>query len=251
MDNDQTAQSPPPKEPFDVWWQKYLADIEKSVDAAEQHLQVAGAISSIKCDPDFVATLKTLAVIETMLNELIAGHPPQRPYQGGALGGPPQMLMSLGPGANEHFRTFVVDLPLKGRTGKLGLAKGLGLLTPQQADFVEGVASVRNRYAHNAQNMQRSFKDMLTEGHQHDEKIIERVTGLQKVTTEQLKYLENADLRMLMYRGLANYLADALNTLHPPKVPGLLDLLSIFDASDTPPVAKAASTPEDEGKLAS
>jgi hypothetical protein len=243
----EAAQSTSSNEPFDVWLPKYLAEIEKSVAAAEQHLKVsAGTISSIKGDPDFVAALKTFAVIETMLNELIAEHPPQRPYEGGPLGGPPQT--SLGPDANENFRTFVVKLPMgrKNGQGKLSLATGLGLLTQQQADFIEGVASVRNRYAHNVQNMERSFKDILTEEHQHDKKIIERVTGLQEVTTEQLK-LENGFLKMLMYHGLANYLADVLHTLHPPRRPGLLELLanpqlSMLDARDTPIVAKVAQS---------
>jgi hypothetical protein len=36
----------------------------------------AGTISSIPNDPDFIATVKTYAVVEPILNELIASRPP-------------------------------------------------------------------------------------------------------------------------------------------------------------------------------
>ena len=142
-----------------------------------------------------------------------------------------------------------MNLPMTGRTGKLGLATGLGLLTKQQADFIDGVASVRNRYAHTVKNMQRSFKHILMEMRQNksNKRIVERVTGLQEVTAAQLENLENGLLKMLMYHGLANYLADALHTLHPPRLPGLLEFmanpnLSMLDARDTPVAAKVAQS---------
>jgi hypothetical protein len=70
----ETAQATPSKE-LDVWW----PEVKKSVDSAEQHLGVpAGTISSIPDDPDFIATVKTYAVIEPILNDLIAAYPPHR-----------------------------------------------------------------------------------------------------------------------------------------------------------------------------
>jgi hypothetical protein len=166
-------------EPFDVWLPKFVAEIEKSIADVEQHLNVQpGIISSIPSDPDHIATIKTHAVIESMLNELIANHPPQRPYEDrGPLGGTSQT--SLGPVANENYREFVARLPMDRGLGKIGLAQGLGLITTQHAGFIKGVASVRNRYAHSVKNMDRSLKDILTEEQQHDNKIVERVTGLQ------------------------------------------------------------------------
>jgi len=70
-------QAIPVGEPFDVWWPKYIKRVNESVTAAEQYLEVpTGTISSIQADPDFIATVKTYAVIEPMLNDLISARPP-------------------------------------------------------------------------------------------------------------------------------------------------------------------------------
>lgn len=66
---------------------------------------------------------------------------------------------------------------MEGRTGKVALAKGLGLLRPDQVRFIEGVARVRNRYAHNVRNMHRPLQDILSEEQQGNGKIVEDVTG--------------------------------------------------------------------------
>jgi hypothetical protein len=53
----------------------YLARVSDSVVAAEQYLGVpTGTISSIVDDPDFIAIVKTYAVIEPILNDLIGTH---------------------------------------------------------------------------------------------------------------------------------------------------------------------------------
>jgi hypothetical protein len=69
----------------EIWWQNYIAQVNNSIVAAEQHLEVpAGTVSSIPTDPDFIATVKMYAVVEPILNDLIASwqQPPQTfPYQ--------------------------------------------------------------------------------------------------------------------------------------------------------------------------
>src|SRR5262245_60839288 len=88
----------PTKEPFEVWWPKYLARVKESAESAERHLEVpAGTISSIPNEPDFIATVKTYAVIEPILNELIAQNPPLPPW-GNMLG-----LMTFGQSTRENF----------------------------------------------------------------------------------------------------------------------------------------------------
>jgi hypothetical protein len=82
-DPNEPAKPIPNDEPFEVWWQKYLDRVNESVVAAEQYLEVpAGTVSSIPRDPDFIATVKTFAVVEPVLNDLIAAHPPQPNYLG-------------------------------------------------------------------------------------------------------------------------------------------------------------------------
>jgi hypothetical protein len=133
--------------PFD--WDKYLARVKESAEAAERHLEVpAGTITSIPNEPDFIATVKTYAVIEPLLNDLIAKGTPQTPY------GSTLRLMSIGQSVNENFRTFVTALNISGRTGKLRLAEGLGLLQDYNIEFIEAVTRVRNRYAHNQEHAQ-------------------------------------------------------------------------------------------------
>src|SRR5258708_38459205 len=75
----------PSKEPFDVWWPKYIDRVDESVKAAEQYLEVpAGTISSIRTEPDFIAIVKAYAVVEPMLNDLIVVERPRRtPIFGG------------------------------------------------------------------------------------------------------------------------------------------------------------------------
>ena len=185
--------------------------MDESVAAAEQYLEVPSkTISSILHDPDYIATVKTYAVIEPMLNDLISTRRPREVFGSFAPGEP-----------EESFRTFVAGLTISGRVGKIALAKGLGLLREDQVRFIEGVARVRNRYAHNVRNMHRTLVDILAEEQQGNGKIVENVTGLGiKLPSPTLAPY----LKMFMYHRLADYLSDTLKTLRPPPLPsgGLL-----------------------------
>jgi len=153
-----------PSEEAEVWWRNYEAEVDKSIVAAEQHLEVpAGTISSIPYDPDFIATVKVYAVVEPILNDLITSCPPWLR--------PPQS-------ESEYFRTFVTALNMEGRAGKLKLAEGMMLLTESQIAFIRAVAQVRNRYAHNVKNMHRSLTDILTEEQRNSGRIVEHLTGI-------------------------------------------------------------------------
>ena len=90
--------------------------VDKSVTDAEQHLEVPpGTISSIPNDPDFIATVKTYAVVEPILNELITKHPPQlAPY-----------AFALAP-TPAGYESFVVSLNISGRGGKLKARPSIG-----------------------------------------------------------------------------------------------------------------------------
>lgn len=206
------------KEPFDVWWPKFIG-VDESVSATEQYLEVPSeTISSIMRDPDYIATVKAYAVIEPMLNDLISTRRPR------------ELFGSLATGeAQENFQSFVAGLSIGGRVGKVALAKGLGLLKTDQVRFIEGVARVRNRYAHNVRNMHRSLVDILTEEQQGNAKIVEHVTGLS--LTLPSKPL-GPYLKMFMYHRLADYLSDALKTLRPPPLPSGGILSGLFKVGE-------------------
>jgi hypothetical protein len=199
----------------EIWWQNYIVQVNKSIVAAEQHLEVpAGTVSSIPFDPDFISTVKIYAVVEPILNDLIASwqQPPQTsPYQALSL----LDLGPLGQSARENFRAFVAALNIRGPTGKLKLAKGLGLLTEDRTAFIHAVAQVRNRYAHNVKNMHRSLTDIVTEEQRTNGRIVEHLTGIKLALSPN----RNDVLKLLMYYRLADYLSDALQTLRPPPPP--------------------------------
>jgi hypothetical protein len=220
----------PSKEPFDVWWPKYTDSVNKSIEAAEQYLEVpAGAISSIRTDPDFIAVVKAYAVIEPILNDLIVA---VRPSRTPIFGGLAAALAYTEP-ADEGFQAFVAALNIGGRVGKVGLAKGLGLLRQDQVRFIESIARLRNRYAHNVRSMHRSFVDILTEEQKSNAKIVDHITGLMDT---KLPAPEIAPyLKMFMYHRLADFLSDALKTLRPPPLPtgGLYGILNAIEAPDS------------------
>jgi hypothetical protein len=193
----------------EAWWNNYLARVNESIVAAEQHLEVpAGTISSIPNDPDFIATVKMYAVIEPILNDLIASwQQPQRTS--------PYPLLDLEQSARGNFRAFVTALNIRGPTGKLKLAEGLGLLAKDRLAFIRAVAQVRNRYAHNVKNMHRLLADIVTEEQRTNGRIIEHLTGINLAGGPP----SNELLKLLMYYRLADYLSDALHTLRPPPLP--------------------------------
>jgi hypothetical protein len=206
-----------PNKPFD--WEEYTRRVSESVVAAEQHLQIPpGTISSIPNEPDFIATVKAYAVVEPLLNDLIATWPPKS-IVFGSLASPPQ--------ENDSFRNFVTGLAISGNTGKLKLAEGLGLLQNDDVSFIRALATVRNRYAHNVKNIHRSLAEMLIEEQKSNQKIAAHLTGLQHMLPlASLSYDDtNLILKISMYHRLADYLARALSTLRPPPPPdGVLGL---------------------------
>jgi hypothetical protein len=196
-------------EEAEVWWRNYQAEVDNSIAAAEQHLEVpAGTISSIPNDPDFIATVKMYSVVEPILNELIASHPPR-----GTL-----LWLSPPQSESEYFRIFVTALKMEGRAGKLNLAEGMGLLTDKRIAFIRAVAQIRNRYAHNVKNMHRSLTDILTEEQRNSGSIVEHLTGLKFPLSPPSK-LGNDLIKRFMYYRLADYLSEALQTLRPPPPP--------------------------------
>jgi hypothetical protein len=195
-------------EPFE-WWPKYIADVNKSVRDAEQHLEVPPrTISSIPNDPDFIATVKTYAVIEPILNELITKCQPQLPPFAFALAPTPA-----------GYEDFVVSLNISGRSGKLKLALALGLLTNDRVLFIGAVARVKN--------MHRSLGEILTEEQQSNKQIVKQLTGV------DLTLSDEAIFKSFMYFQLAHYLAEALQTLRPPPLPTGGPLGALF--SNPPP----------------
>lgn len=222
--DDQNEPAQPDASQYSVedWWNIYLARVNESIVAAEQHLEVpAGTISSIPNDPDFIATVKMYAVVEPILNELLASRPPRETLP----------WLPASQGITENFRTFVTALTMEGRAGKLKLAEGMGLLTKDRIAFIRAVTQIRNRYAHSVKNMHRSLADIVTEEQRTNGRIVEHLTGINLAGSPP-----NDLLKLSMYYRLADYLSDALHTLRPPPLPasagGLLGGLGSLNDDD-------------------
>jgi hypothetical protein len=217
------TEKPDASKQIDEWWASYLDRVRESVTAAERYLDIPiGTISSISQEPDFVAVVKAYAVIEPMLNDLISARAP-RPSLG-------ILALAISESPDRGFQAFVSGLNIGGRVGKVALAKSLGLLRDDQVQFVEAVARVRNRYAHNVKNMHRSFADILLEEQRGNGNIVQQITGLQiKLPNPSLA----PTLKLFMYHRLADYLSNALDTLKPPPLP-MGSLFGLGVSSDEP-----------------
>jgi hypothetical protein len=213
--DDQNEQAEPEASQHSVEdsWNNYLARVNESIVATEQHLEVpTGTISSIPNDPDFIAAVKMYAVIEPILNDLITSWQSQTPplWRARRATVSPIPLDQIA-----HFRAFVTALNIRGGAGKLKLAKGLGLIVRDRVNFISAVADVRNRYAHNVKNMHRSLTDVVTELQRGNKRIVEHLTGINLAGVRP----PNEPLKQLMYYRLADYLSAALHTLRPPPLP--------------------------------
>jgi hypothetical protein len=250
-DQNEQAQPDASQRPFDeVWWNDYQAQVNKSIIAAEQHLDVpSGTISSIPSDPDFIATVKMYAVIEPILNDLIASWQSQPPALFGGIPSIPSLPLDFEQPARENFRTFVTGLNIDGRTSKLELAKGLGLLAQDRIAFIRAVAQVRHRYAHNLRNMHRSLEDIVTEEQRTNGRIVEHLTGIKLLPSQSFRHPEDRNLliKVLMYFRLADYLSDALHTLRPPPLPeSTRSLLGLGPLAVSAPEVRSLDDVDDE-----
>jgi hypothetical protein len=160
--------------------------------------------------------VKTYAVIEPILNELIMKCQPQL--------APFAFVLAPTPAGYEDF---VVSLNISGRGGKLKLAQALGLLTNDRVLFIGAVARVGNRYAHNVKNMHRSLGEILTEEQQSNKQIVKQLTGVDLT--------RSSDDAIFLCTSSSRNLAEARQTLRPPPLPtgGLLGLGALF--SNPPP----------------
>jgi hypothetical protein len=186
-----------------------LEKVHAHVRSAETYLEVpSGSIRSILTDSDFVAVIKSYAVVEPILNDMLFGH----------------VFQQSTDSSDDSLKAFVTALPNTGRTGKLTLLKRLGHLSIEYCNFIEALTRIRNRYAHNAKNMHRTLTDICKEESKNDAKLLSNLTILVKPNYDVPPEL----IRLLMYFKLGSFLGEAL--LHLPS-PVPLTSLSAGTAS--------------------
>jgi hypothetical protein len=111
-----------------------------------------------------------------------------------------------------------------GRVDKVALAKGLGLLSQDQLHFIEGMARVRNRCAHNVRYGYPNGRE------ENNAKIVEHVTALMDTKLPALKSRLTTKCSCIINWQI--FLSNALKTLGPPLATG--GLFGILDAVEAP-----------------
>lgn len=71
----------------------------------------------------------------------------------------------------ENCTTLINHLPLKGKNGKIGLAKKLGLITREHYIFIEKLSKLRNELVHDISNIKLTITDYFK-----DEALFEIMT---------------------------------------------------------------------------
>lgn len=62
-----------------------------------------------------------------------------------------------------ELETFIQNLNINGRSGKVMLAKDLGILEKNEAKFIEKFSSIRNRFAHGINRFRTTFEEYFEE----------------------------------------------------------------------------------------
>lgn len=161
----------------------------------------------MKGEPEWVFTLRTCAMVETALKDAVAQRSqPQRPMG----------LFGLGMAfeAEPPIIKVLAKLPLNGSTGIVGIAREYDLLDGDDVQFISALCEVRNRYAHNIRNHERSILDLVSRG--RDEQGVAR--RLRELAMDREWELPGPAGVTHLEIGLIFFLARLAIRLRPPKV---------------------------------
>lgn len=189
-------------------FETFVKTIYERLQVSELRLQLpAGTLAHLHAEPDNSFVIKIIAAVEVIVNELIV-HAMTRPT--GGLGG------NTGKEVFGSAADFITErLQLDGRAGKLEYGRRLNVLTAKDIKYIQAVARIRNRYAHNIRNAGRSLIELTDEEHANNKNIFSDLTygmvssksdlanGLLKifVTWAFSTFLHSAERRMIVAKG--------------------------------------------------
>ncbi|MDR7146177.1 hypothetical protein [Rhizobium sp. BE258] len=203
-------------------YEEFVADISKKLAVAEKRLDLpAGTLAEFYREPDYIFVIKIIAAAEPIVNELIEAGMSR---SSGGLGGRSNKEMFA------PIAAFATDkLPLSGRASKIELAQRLEMINDDDIDFLETIAVIRNRYAHNIRNASRPLVDLLKEASSHNAKISRKLLYGMDVTFSELP---NGFCKVLIGWGFSVFLEHAEERLHVPSG-GLFGLLAPLQSDET------------------
>jgi hypothetical protein len=217
------SEDTPPWSPAE--WNAYQERLHNSVGELEAHLGLAaGTIWSSVSGTDAEVIIKTYAIIEPVLNEVLR----MRMF---ALGGDFKTLSE----AQDSLESFIDSLAVRGRAGKANLARDLGFIADHDLKFIDDITTLRNRYAHDIRNLSLSVRDLCSKMGPNGERIAKELVGLADITDQEVY---NDTYRVLMYFNVASFISRAMQAIKPPPPPPMSDtsLLGQFLAKqDSPP----------------
>jgi hypothetical protein len=193
MDHD-TVNSPDP-------YADFHRRIEQYVSRTEAYLKVPhGTIWALHSDNDFVFTIKVFGIVEPLLKETI------RSYLKGAFEHPKVAISG-----SEAMIKSILRLPLE----QLRIiASEFGVITEQQSSFIQAIAEVRNRYAHNIANVSLGIFEICDKI--GDRSLQSKLVGL---PTEKLRDIAPPQLKTLIWYNLTHFLGSTLHIIDPPPPP--------------------------------
>jgi hypothetical protein len=119
-----------------------LGPLRRRLEIIEIDIGVpVGFLDSIPNEHDWSLVIKLHAVIESALDRVIAG--------------------ALQP-RSEQLSRFVSDLPLRGRTSRLRLARLLGVIGKDEHQFIETLQELRNDFAHDPKSVGATLENYLS-----------------------------------------------------------------------------------------
>lgn len=197
-----------------------LKFLNRTFQDAEDHLKLKrGTLADTRQDTHFTAIMKMASTIEPLVNEVLREE----------IKGNFRKLKVEHEGATAlaAFVTKTTD-----RERKQRLARELGIIDDGRSAFISAVYQVRDRYAHNVQNMHLSIaaiaEKIQESGGTSVEKILLELSGLDKSKHSPLALV--LGLKLGMYYQFARFLADVLNVLKPPSpFAQLTDILAKID----------------------
>jgi hypothetical protein len=136
-------------------------DLSKMIADEEGYVGLpAGTIKPFfSAEEEWVFVLKIASIVETVLKSAIM----VRVESNAAIAANPFARALMGATLSQPLRTQILRIPLRGDIGAVALAQNFGLLDRRDADFVDAVTSIRNRYAHSVVNHSKSVFEIVSE----------------------------------------------------------------------------------------
>lgn len=196
-------------------WEAYRLKLEQAVEEIEDKLSIdRGTIKKNIVFPEHNMIIGCYAIIETILNTLLSAK----------LFSANSTILDYVGGVSP-IEEHVSALGLHGKSGKLRLASNMRLISKEDKRWIEDIALLRNRYAHNIRNFGPKIPE-LCDKMGDDGRGVKARFFPNGVQSDKLVY--SITLQTRIYYRLAFFIDASMHLMRPPPMPpgGVFGLLS-------------------------